>query len=87
VRDEGVAKAVGVEPIRPPTVRLDCLGPLKVANLQAISGHLHASLETRDQIALMRGLKEVLSVMTSSLHSDLGLLASQTFKSLKSFAL
>jgi len=26
----------------------------------------------------MSGLKEVLSVMTSSLHSDLGLLASQT---------
>jgi len=52
--DEGVAKAVRVEPIRPPIVRLDCLGPLKVANLQAINGHLHASLEKRDQIALIR---------------------------------
>ncbi|PVU71752.1 hypothetical protein DDW07_03100 [Acidilobus sp. SCGC AC-742_E15] len=58
-------------------------------NPQAVSGHLYVALETRDQSALMRGLKEVLvlSVMKSSLHSDLGLLASQTFKSLKPFAL
>ena len=61
--------------------------PSRLNTQAAVSGHLHAALVKRNPSALISGLKEVLSVMKSSLHNDLGLSASQTFKSLKSSAL